>query len=155
MSVSDQAAAAIGKFAPITFSSRALPVVGKGRVVLLFQSFHILHGLMTNKSYRKMKYSFPPEPVNAMYRLFLILIQIPVLQIDLWHKTERDFFQWHWQCSNVLCIQMQMVCSGATVTLWSEWLIFSQHMIDINIHSMVLSKPFNVFSPVLTINFSR
>ena len=42
MSVSDQAAAAIGKFAPITFSSRALPVVGKGRVVLLFQSFHIL-----------------------------------------------------------------------------------------------------------------
>ena len=42
MSVSDQAAAAIDKFAPITFSSRALPVVGKGRVVLLFQSFHIL-----------------------------------------------------------------------------------------------------------------
>ena len=58
----------------------------------LTKSFHILHGLMTNKSYRKMKYSFPPEPVNAMYRLFLILIQIPVLQIDLWHKTERDFF---------------------------------------------------------------
>ena len=119
----------------------------------LTKSFHILHGLMTNKSYRKMKYSFPPEPVNAMYRLFLILIQIPVLQIHLWHfiKQKEVFSS---GTGNVLMFYA-FNGSGATVTLWSEWLIFSQHMIDINIHSMVLSKPFNVFSPVLTIDFSR